>query len=80
MISLVSRTFAAATTLAPVNTQALSYNGNVSGQRDAALDQINAKNAAQFIENPSAKMPKLFPTPLDAQAVQDVAAYVQGLK
>ena len=60
MISLVSRTFAAATTLAPVNTQALSYNGNVSGQRDAALDQINAKNAAQFIENRKPKCQNFF--------------------
>ncbi|MSR14120.1 MAG: c-type cytochrome [Gammaproteobacteria bacterium] len=33
----------------------------------------------QWIENPSAKMPKLTPSPLNVQAVQDVAAYVQGL-
>ncbi len=33
----------------------------------------------KWIENPSAKMPKLFPTPLDAQTVRDVANYVQGL-
>ena len=31
-----------------------------------------------WIENPSAKMPRLYPSPLDAQAVVDVAAYVQG--
>ena len=33
----------------------------------------------QWIENPSAKMPKLYPTPLDAQAVRNVAAYLQGM-
>jgi hypothetical protein len=33
-----------------------------------------------WIENPSVKMPKLYPVPLDAQMVQDVAAYVQVLK
>ena len=31
-----------------------------------------------WIENPSAKMPRLYPSPLDAQAVVDVATYVQG--
>jgi len=32
-----------------------------------------------WIENPSAKMPRLYPSTLDAQAVVDVAAYVLGL-
>src|SRR5262245_25408006 len=31
-----------------------------------------------WIENPSAKMPRLYPSTLDAQAVVDVAAYIQG--
>jgi alcohol dehydrogenase (cytochrome c) len=31
-----------------------------------------------WIENPSTKMPRLYPSTLDAQAVVDVAAYVQG--
>ena len=31
-----------------------------------------------WIENPSAKMPRFYPSTLDAQAVADVAAYVQG--
>ncbi|MBI3248007.1 MAG: PQQ-binding-like beta-propeller repeat protein [Deltaproteobacteria bacterium] len=31
-----------------------------------------------WIENPSAKMPRLYPSTFDAQAVVDVAAYVQG--
>jgi mono/diheme cytochrome c family protein len=31
-----------------------------------------------WIENPSAKMPRLYPSTLDAQAVVDVVAYVQG--
>jgi len=32
-----------------------------------------------WIEHPSEKMPRLYPSTLDAQAVVDVAAYVQGL-
>ena len=35
---------------APRNTQWLSYNGNVNGQRYADLTQINATNAAQLGE------------------------------
>jgi len=42
----------------------------------ARLDQAATVN---WIENPSSKMPRLFPSTLDAQDVADVAAFVQGL-
>ncbi len=41
----------------------------------ARLDFAATEN---WIKNPSAKMPRLYPSTLDAQAVTDVAAYVQG--
>ena len=41
--------------------------------------RIGLNKTIEWIENPSAKMPKLYPAPLDAQAVKNVAAYVQGL-
>ena len=50
--ALVSVSFAAETPApaASSNTQWLSYNGNVNGQRYADLTQINATNAAQLGE------------------------------
>ena len=41
--------------------------------------KLDFDKTVEWIKNPSAKMPKLYPSPLDAQAVADVAAYVQGL-
>ncbi|MBX9605904.1 MAG: PQQ-binding-like beta-propeller repeat protein [Gammaproteobacteria bacterium] len=41
--------------------------------------RLDFVRTVQWIENPSAKMPKLYPTPLDAQAVRNVAAYLQGM-
>ena len=41
--------------------------------------RMDLAKTIQWIENPSAKMPKLYPSPLDEQAVKSVAAYVQGL-
>lgn len=46
---------------------------NLSAKMDAAM-------TVQWIKNPSAKMPRLHPAPLDDQAVADVAAFVQGLR
>ncbi|MGE0822597.1 MAG: PQQ-binding-like beta-propeller repeat protein [Candidatus Binatia bacterium] len=40
--------------------------------------KLDVAATINWIENPSAKMPRLYPSPLDAQAVVDVAAYVQG--
>ena len=41
--------------------------------------RMDVAKTIQWIENPSAKMPKLYPEPLNAQAVKSVAGYVQGL-
>jgi mono/diheme cytochrome c family protein len=40
--------------------------------------RLDFATTVNWIENPSAKMPRLYPSTLDAQAVVDVAAYVQG--
>ena len=40
--------------------------------------RLDVAATINWIENPSAKMPRLYPSPLDAQAVADIAAYVQG--
>lgn len=40
----------------------------------------NYAQTAQWIANPRPPMPKLYPAPLGAQDVRDVAAYVQTLK
>jgi alcohol dehydrogenase (cytochrome c) len=40
--------------------------------------RLDVAATVNWIENPSAKMPRLYPSTLDAQAVADVAAYVQG--
>ena len=52
----------------------------VSGPALKGLSKrLGLNKTIEWIENPSAKMPKLYPAPLDAQAVKNVAAYVQGL-
>lgn len=38
--------------------------------------KMNSSQIAEWIKNPSEKMPTLYPAPLDDQAVSDVAAYV----
>jgi alcohol dehydrogenase (cytochrome c) len=62
---------------------AACHGGNGEGAVGPALTGLGKRmdfaGTVKWIENPSAKMPKLFPVPLDAQAVQDVASYVQGL-
>ena len=40
--------------------------------------RLDFATTVNWIENPSEKMPRLYPSVLDAQAVVDVAAYVQG--
>jgi mono/diheme cytochrome c family protein len=40
--------------------------------------RLDVAATINWIENPSAKMPRLYPSTLDAQAVVDIAAYVQG--
>ena len=60
------------------------HGGNGEGAIGPALtglaQRMDLATTNQWIENPSAKMPKLYPAPLNAQAVKTVAAYVQGLK
>ncbi len=41
--------------------------------------RLDFATTVNWIENPSEKMPRLYPSTLDAQAVVDVAAYVLGL-
>ena len=60
------------------------HGGNGEGAIGPALkglaQRMDLATTSQWIENPSAKMPKLYPAPLNAQAVKTVAAYVPGLK
>ncbi len=60
------------------------HGGNGEGSIGPALKGLAARmdlaKTIQWIENPSAKMPKLYPELLNEQAVKNVAAYVQGLK
>ena len=62
---------------------AACHGGNAEGGVGPALtglaQRMDFAATVQWIENPSPKMPKLHPSPLDTQAVKDVASYVQGL-
>lgn len=53
------------------------------GVSGPALKGVKSKldfaSAVKWIESPSEKMPKLYPSTIDAQGVADVAAYVLGL-
>lgn len=44
----------------------------------AVRTRLDMKATINWIENPSEKMSRLYPSILDAQAVTDIAAYVQG--
>ena len=41
--------------------------------------RMDRKQLAEWIRNPKAPMPRLFPSPLGLQDVEDIAAYAQGL-
>lgn len=56
-----------------------SGEGGVGPALKGLSQRQSLEKTVAWIQNPSAKMPKLYPAPLDAQAVSDVAAYVQGL-
>ena len=62
---------------------AACHGGSGEGAVGPALTGLRARldfaATVNWIKNPSAKMPRLFPSTLDAQAVADIAAYVQGL-
>jgi len=40
-------------------------------------ERMGMKDIVRWIKDPSEKMPKLFPSPLDHEAVRNVAAYVR---
>ncbi len=65
------------------NVCAACHGGKGEGGVGPALiglaKRLDLAATVKWIENPSAKMPKLYPAPLDEQAVKDVASYVQGL-
>ena len=59
--------------------------GGVGPTLKGLAQRLDFDATVHWIENPSAvkpgtAMPGLFPSPLDAQMVRDVAAYVQTLK
>ena len=60
------------------------HGGAGEGVTGPALKGLAARmdlaRTVEWVKNPSAKMPKLYPSPLDEAAVKRVAAYVQGLK
>ena len=53
--------------------------GGVGPKLVGLKDRRDFTATVTWIVQPSAKMPKLYPSALDAQAVADVAAFVQGL-
>ncbi len=61
---------------------AACHGNHGEGGSGPALKDLRARldfaATVNWIENPSAKMPRLYPSTLDAQAVVDIAAYVQG--
>ncbi len=60
------------------------HGGNGEGVNGPALKglatRMDEAKTIEWIKNPSAKMPKLYPEPLGEQAVKSVATYVRGLK
>lgn len=62
---------------------AACHGGTGEGGAAPALKGLSTRldfaTTVNWIENPSEKMPRLYPSTLDAQAVVDVAAYVLGL-
>jgi mono/diheme cytochrome c family protein len=56
--------------------------GTEGGVGPSLKNETSRKNFAQtvaWIKNPTPPMPKLYPSPLSAKDVNDVAAYVQSL-
>ena len=56
-----------------------SGEGAVGPKLVGIKNRLDQAATVQWIENPSAKMPRLFPSTLNAQDVLDVAAFVQSL-
>jgi mono/diheme cytochrome c family protein len=51
--------------------------GGVGPSLKGISERRDLEQTINWIKNPSAKMPKLYPTPLGDQAVADIAAYVR---
>jgi mono/diheme cytochrome c family protein len=62
---------------------AACHGGQGEGATGPALkglaSRMDLAKTIAWIEQPSAKMPKLYPSPLDADAVKRVAGFVHGL-
>ncbi|MCB1748967.1 MAG: PQQ-binding-like beta-propeller repeat protein [Gammaproteobacteria bacterium] len=56
-----------------------SGEGGVGPALTGLASRMDLARTIEWIKNPSAKMPKLYPAPLNEQAVLNVATYVQGL-
>lgn len=57
----------------------VSGEGGVGPELRGIASRMDAAKIVEWIKNPSEKMPRLFPSMLNEQAVKDVAAYVGGL-
>ena len=53
--------------------------GMVGPALTGLAERMDLERTIEWIKNPSAKMVRLYPTPLNEQAVREIAAYVQGL-
>lgn len=56
-----------------------SAEGGAGPKLQGEHERKSEAEIVQWIKNPSAKMPKLYPSPLGEQDVADLAAYVKGL-
>jgi len=53
--------------------------GGIGPNLVGVKDRMDSAKIVEWIKNPSSKMPRLFPSMLNKQAVHDVAEYLQGL-
>ena len=62
---------------------AACHSGRGEGAVGPALSELHAQRSlaamVEWVVKPSNKMPQLYPSTLDAQAVADVAVFVHGL-
>jgi cytochrome c oxidase cbb3-type subunit 3 len=57
--------------------------GRSGGVGPSLIDENQRQDLARtivWIENPDPPMPRLYPSPLDERDVEDVAAFVQGIR
>lgn len=58
----------------------MSGEGAIGPKLSGIKDRLDQAKIVEWIKNPSEKMPKLFPSMIDEQAVVDVAEYLKRLK